>query len=433
MVWRKVQNVQVYAITGWKGHGKDTFANSIVGFNKSFVITHFAAPLKRMSGRVFGLTEAQMNDPKLKEAPLEKPIVMDLFLAQMREETGLDIQPANMIAYTPRQVLQYFGTEYVRKVQDDFWVQKIVEFVRNHPKKKVLIPDCRFPNEAAAVWGLGGKIIRVLRLDVPLPEDAHPSEREIENITPDLLIGKVSSDMSLQTRIAKLVAMNRFDSALIYDYRSAQRAVSLYAANGSLESCASELRLRHKDPGPIKFVLRYYGVPLRQGGASKVAHRIVDGVDQKFCPRCKSWKATGDFNLSAKSWDGLCGICRLCASQDNKDRYQKYSKIDSLEAIYKVCKKAARYRGKEFSLTLDDVRGFWSKQDGKCFYSGADLTTVLKSPTKVTFDRVDSSKGYTIENTVLCAYVVNLMKGSLSTVDFKEWVARLHNHMGQAD
>jgi hypothetical protein len=319
-IGRKVQNVQVYAITGWKGHGKDTFANSIVGFNDSFVITHFAAPLKRMSGKIFGLTDAQMNEPSLKEAPLDRPIVMDLFLQQMQKETGLDIQPASMVGHTPRQVLQYFGTEYVRKVQNDFWVQKVVEFVQNHPNKKVLIPDCRFPNEAAAVWGVGGKVIRVLRLDLPLPKDAHPSEQEIENIKPDLLIGKVSSDMSLQTRIARLVSMNRFDSALTYDHRSAQKIIEMYGEKSSIEACAKEAGVRHKDPGPIKFILNYYGVQVRSGGSNKVRHRRADGVDQKFCGRCKDWKATGDFNLSAKSWDGLGGICRPCAAQDNKDR-----------------------------------------------------------------------------------------------------------------
>ncbi len=160
---------QVFGILGEKGHGKDTFAKLVladaakrprsfaeaIGFRnndrRAFRVTHFAEALKRMAGEVWGLTEEQMHDPAMKESLLPAPIEMDVQLDAARRVTGLEaMKPAGMVAKTPREVLQFFGTEYVRATQDNYWVEQVRLNILNG-REDVLIPDTRFKNEADAV------------------------------------------------------------------------------------------------------------------------------------------------------------------------------------------------------------------------------------------------------------------------------------------
>ena len=42
-------------------------------------------------------------------------------------------------------------------------------------------------------------------------------------------------------------------------------------------------------------------------------HRVVDGVKQKRCRRCKSWKAENGFYKNKSSRDGLDNRCKKCS------------------------------------------------------------------------------------------------------------------------
>lgn len=48
-----------------------------------------------------------------------------------------------------RALLQYVGTDVVRKKQENFWVDFIISFLHIFDKEwdYVIIPDCRYPNE----------------------------------------------------------------------------------------------------------------------------------------------------------------------------------------------------------------------------------------------------------------------------------------------
>jgi hypothetical protein len=47
-------------------------------------------------------------------------------------------------------------------------------------------------------------------------------------------------------------------------------------------------------------------------------------------------------------------------------------------------------------------------------------------------DRVDNTKGYTLENCVPCCTRCNLAKHTMSLTAFKEWVAEVFTHMNLA-
>jgi hypothetical protein len=72
-----------------------------------------------------------------------------------------------MPTLTPRWVLQYWGTEVCRRsFHDDIWIASLENKIRNS-KDNVVISDCRFPNEIAAIKRAGGKIFWVQRGQLP--------------------------------------------------------------------------------------------------------------------------------------------------------------------------------------------------------------------------------------------------------------------------
>ena len=84
--------------------------------------------------------------------------------------------------------------------------------------------------------------------------------------------------------------------------------------------------------------------------------------------------------------------------------------FESLVALKYLQKQInAQERGLEFTLTLQDMRALLKKKT--YHYSGATLT--LTGETALSLDRIDDSIGYTKENTVSCASVVNKVKNEL--------------------
>lgn len=90
--------------------------------------------------------------------------------------------------------------------------------------------------------------------------------------------------------------------------------------------------------------------------------------------------------------------------------------------------KNAEDRGLEFSLTLTSIKNILRAK--KCYYTGLPLT-----PETVTIDRVDSSIGYCIGNTVACHTKINNLKavfegeGTINDKQLKvfltKWINRL--------
>ena len=146
----------IIGLTGRKGCGKSSVAK-IFADRLGYEILSFASPIKDML-RVLGLGEAELNDPTIKEIPLDE------------------------YGKTPRELMQILGTEFGReRVSQNIWIRALEKKI--HPDKNYVIDDVRFPNEAAMVHARGGKIVRVYR---PMQEeeaakDPHLSEAGLDS------------------------------------------------------------------------------------------------------------------------------------------------------------------------------------------------------------------------------------------------------------
>jgi hypothetical protein len=115
-----------------------------------------------MCAEIFGLSDYDMHDPVGKEKSLRESVNMDDLVPKMNKVTGLNIIHRGFVANSPRQILQYFGTDYVRNVKDSYWVDRVLDKIATGTGN-FLVPDTRFPNEVAALKEIGAKIVRIVR------------------------------------------------------------------------------------------------------------------------------------------------------------------------------------------------------------------------------------------------------------------------------
>lgn len=195
----------IIGITGRKGVGKDSFAAYVREYEPNSTILKFADSLKAMATKIFGFTAESMENLEAKERLFETPLDMDSWLPDMSILTGLPLTKKGLKANSIRQVLQFLGSDYVRAVCQSYWTDRLIADVKQCTNL-VLVTDCRFENEADAIRAIGGKIIKIDRLDMEKPENSHMSESSIDKIVPDLIIGTLTGKFDVQKKVAALVA-----------------------------------------------------------------------------------------------------------------------------------------------------------------------------------------------------------------------------------
>ena len=92
-------------------------------------------------------------------------------------------------------------------------------------------------------------------------------------------------------------------------------------------------------------------------------------------------------------------------------------------------KSSANDRGIEFSLSLRRVKQLL--QAKSCYYTRISFTPEAKQPTSKTIDRVDNNVGYTDENTVVCCFRINSMKGSMTIAQIEAVYKGVMRHVAK--
>jgi len=145
---------QIIGLSGFIGAGKDTVADYLVNIH-GFRRESFASSLKDAVSVVFGW-DRELLEGRSKQGRewREQP---DAWWSAKLGET-----------ITPRYILQHWGTDVIRNgFHDDIWLVSLENRLRS-AQDDVVVTDCRFPNEIAAIRDAGGMILRIQR--GPMPE-----------------------------------------------------------------------------------------------------------------------------------------------------------------------------------------------------------------------------------------------------------------------
>ncbi len=133
----------------------------------------FADPLKLFCMDVFGLTHKQCYG-----TDEDKNSVTKLRWSDMPNVERYALDP-NREFMTARQLLQYFGTNIIREMFNNAWVNATISKITRDAPKLAIIVDARFPNEINGTIEVGGRVIRLLR-DI-CEKDNHPSETALDD------------------------------------------------------------------------------------------------------------------------------------------------------------------------------------------------------------------------------------------------------------
>ena len=145
-------------VCGGAGVGKSALARVLVR-DYGYEVVKFADPLKAML-RVLGLGEPELEGDR-KELPSEL-----------------------LCGRTPRWAMQRLGTEWGREmVGESLWIRAWRRRVAALPAgAKIVVDDCRFPNELEAARAAGFVPVRICRGDLARGGGRHFSESALDGV-----------------------------------------------------------------------------------------------------------------------------------------------------------------------------------------------------------------------------------------------------------
>lgn len=174
-------------ITGQKFSGKSTVANMLSEM-LGYKVVSFADKLKDITCVLSGCTREQLENYDFKEC--------EIVPNHLKPYCG------NAEFPTYRAFLQHFGSEVMRGVNDNIWIDCTLD----NCGENAIIADCRFPNEAKAIKEQGGIIIRVEREGLQ-SSDTHSSETAMKEIVPDYIIENKKGLKELKNAVGLLVEL----------------------------------------------------------------------------------------------------------------------------------------------------------------------------------------------------------------------------------
>jgi hypothetical protein len=84
----------------------------------------------------------------------------------------------------PRSLLQWWGTDYRRAKDPDYWVKRLKKTLEDHKPDVALITDVRFMNEVEYIRAAGGLLVKCTRTGQPdVAVQEHVSEAALDGFT----------------------------------------------------------------------------------------------------------------------------------------------------------------------------------------------------------------------------------------------------------
>lgn len=159
-------NKTVILITGKAGAGKSTLANGLLQ-KWGGVRVAMADALKHFCDLVFKTDRENKNGLS--------PVLTDNFTKVVPSFVS------NGKYLTNREVYQYFGSEVVRAICPDAWVNAVIKFIDSDFSPLFYIDDVRFPNEILRITESGKYKIIIVRLLRKSSDMDHISEKALDN------------------------------------------------------------------------------------------------------------------------------------------------------------------------------------------------------------------------------------------------------------
>lgn len=197
----------IIGLAGPAGCGKDTVAN-LLATHFHFTTLAFADRLRFEVCQAFSvslstLTHRPTKEEAIPELALERCLDNNFTSAMLRTVFKTfegSVEEFMEQPRSPRQIMQWWGTEYKRSQLPNYWTQILVQRV-NHQQLlyqlRHVITDVRFENEAQAVRNTGGVVWQVKRPGIEAT-GTHTSDVDGSQFAPAAIINNNQDIRHLQ-------------------------------------------------------------------------------------------------------------------------------------------------------------------------------------------------------------------------------------------
>ena len=150
------------------------------------------------------------------------------------------------------------------------------------------------------------------------------------------------------------------------------------------------------------------------------------------CPTCgKDREFSRKSALNAAEKKGTsCFSCRSVANNISRTGTKTKEKNPAWKGfgcvpgkVFSKLKRDAERRNLPFEITIEDIYNQYNKQRECCAFSGFHIFFGVDA----SVDRIDSSKGYTLDNIQIVHKDLNMMKRAMPDIDFIWWCKAVSN------
>lgn len=156
----------IISLSGRLRSGKGEMAN--ICAKKGFKRMYFALPLKELCADLLDVSVDELNKLKNNNTTIDISCPKDFVdIVSERTDVPHDVVETKLLnkhLHTVREMLQFIGTDIIRKYDQDWHVNKIMEMIE--PNKNYVFEDTRFPNEKKLIEELGGDCWFIVRPEI---------------------------------------------------------------------------------------------------------------------------------------------------------------------------------------------------------------------------------------------------------------------------
>jgi 5-methylcytosine-specific restriction endonuclease McrA len=161
---------------------------------------------------------------------------------------------------------------------------------------------------------------------------------------------------------------------------------------------------------------------------------------------CGKKEIVRGYNLRSGRSKGCkdCGRKRTTAALFGQDRSKYSAKDYTLRRLMKDYKQRSAKKGFPFELGFEQFKHLTSQNCHYCGIAPSTLTNRVQDGKTVPkarvdqgwvymngIDRVDSSRGYSLDNIVTCCETCNKAKLDSSVQDFRSWIERVYKNLNK--
>lgn len=222
----------ILGFAGRKRSGKSVLSKAVASYTPNkVVVLSVATYLKDMCANLLGMTFEQMIEYKDNNKSIDVT-VDDKWINILKKKTTvshtyLENEVKGKKLKNVREVLQYIGTDVIRKFQPDWHLEQLMADIDSYSDDTVIcIDDVRFPNEKKALEKIGAEIFFIIRPNALFNISNHDSEIAI---TWDMF----DDDHIIINEFDEQTLIDTFRVAFVTDF-AVNRELSIFLSNLSI-------------------------------------------------------------------------------------------------------------------------------------------------------------------------------------------------------